>query len=77
MRRQGPTESRTPFKPWQWAEIGILVLVLAARLYVRFVTHALVATVLLGLAFLALLIHVLTWMLPMMRRRREGARSGR
>ena len=76
MPGEGPDRGKrpSPFKPWQWVEIWILILVIAAQLVLHLAIESLIASALVGLVALALIVHCYSWMIPLLRERRRGQR---
>ena len=66
----------SPFKTWQWAELSALFLVIAVQLWLYQLSVVAAATW--GLLVPVLLIHVYTWMAPLLRLHRgpEGDDEG-
>ena len=65
----------SPFKTWQWAELGALFLVIAVQLWLYHVS--VVAAAAWGLLVPVLLIHVYFWMAPLVREQRsDGGADG-
>lgn len=62
-----------PFKPWQWAELWGLVLVIVVQLWLYRVSVVAAATW--GLLVPALIIHMYFWMMPLLREQRRQGRS--
>jgi membrane protein YdbS with pleckstrin-like domain len=59
--------SGSPLKPWQWAELWALVLVVAVQLWLY--TVSVLAAAACGLLVPALLVHMYFWMTPLLRNR--------
>jgi hypothetical protein len=59
---------RSPLKPWQWAELWALALVIAVQLWLYQVSVAAAAAW--GLLVPALVIHMYFWMSPLLREQR-------
>lgn len=64
----------SPFKPWQWAELSALVLVVVVQLWLYKIS--VVAAAAWGLLVPALLIHVYFWMAPLLREQGRHGQSG-
>ncbi|MGA8248556.1 MAG: hypothetical protein WB797_16740 [Nocardioides sp.] len=60
--------SGSPFKPWQWAELWSLVVVIAVQLWLYRVS--VVAAAAWGLLVPALVIHMYFWMAPLLKQQR-------
>jgi membrane protein YdbS with pleckstrin-like domain len=63
----------SPFKTWQWAEIWVLVAVIAVQLWLYRVS--LVAAAAWGLLVPALVVHIYVWMVPLLREQRRQESS--
>jgi membrane protein YdbS with pleckstrin-like domain len=65
--------SGSPFKPWQWAELWALVLVIVVQLWLYRVSVPAAAAW--GLLVPVLVAHMYVWMKPLLReqRRRDGS----
>jgi hypothetical protein len=61
--------SGSPFQPWQWGELGALVLVIAVQLWLYRVSVPAAAAW--GLLVPALVVHVYLWMGPLLREQRN------
>jgi hypothetical protein len=70
--RVGPRRVE-PFKGWQWAEIAVVAVLIWAQIIVREVLDQLLIAGLLGLVLLGLLVHIVTWLIPLVRARQTGS----
>jgi hypothetical protein len=61
--------SGSPFKPWQWAELWALVIVITVQLWLYRVSVPAAAAW--GLLVPALLVHMYFWMSPLLREQRS------
>ena len=61
--------SGSPFKPWQWAELWALVLIIAVQLWLYRVSVPAAAAW--GLLIPALVVHMYFWMTPLLREQRS------
>jgi hypothetical protein len=64
----GPA-SGSPFKPWQWAELWALVLVIVVQLWLYRVSMPAAAAW--GLLVPVLVVHMSFWMTPLLREQRS------
>ena len=65
----------SPLKPWQWAELWALVLVLAVQLWLYRISVPAAAAW--GLLVPALVFHMYLWMAPLVRQQRSRGGSDR
>lgn len=65
----------SPLKPWQWAELWALVLVVAVQLWLYRISVPAAAAW--GLLVPALVLHVYIWMAPLVRQQRRQGESDR
>ncbi len=65
----------SPLKPWQWAELWALVLVIAVQLWLYRISVTAAAAW--GLLVPALVLHMYFWMAPLVRQQRSQGESDR
>ena len=66
---------RTPFQSWQWGEIVLVVVLIWTQIALSLVFDQVIASLLAGLVLLGLLVHIATWMLPLVRARKADTRG--
>ncbi|HET6635220.1 MAG TPA: hypothetical protein VFH77_09335 [Streptomyces sp.] len=59
----------TPFKPWQWAEVFALIVVIGVVRLEGDVFDDRTPRVVAGLVLLGLFVHIVIWIVPVLRRR--------
>lgn len=64
-----------PFVGWQWAEIAVVAVLIWVQIITQIVLGQLLLAGLLGLVLLGLMIHIYTWLIPLIRARRHEPRS--
>lgn len=64
---------RIRFKGWQWAEIGLLIVLLYGQIALIFTVFKdqPLALFLIGLPGIALMIHMYSWLIPLWKARRD------
>jgi hypothetical protein len=64
--------NRVPFKGWQWAEIGLLIVLLYGQIALIFTVlkDRPVLLLVIGLPPVALMVHMYTWLIPLWKARR-------
>jgi hypothetical protein len=69
--------SGTPFKGWQWAEVVLAALLIWTQIILQLIFNQLLASGLVGVLLLGLIVHMATWLIPLVRIRRAEERLGR
>jgi hypothetical protein len=69
--------SGTPFKGWQWAEIVLAALLIWTQIILQVILNQLLVSGVVGVLLLGLMVHMATWLIPLVRMRRAEERNGR
>jgi uncharacterized membrane protein YczE len=66
-------QQRVGFRPWQWAEIGLLIVLIYCQIGLKFTVlkDRPGLDILISLVVIALMVHMYTWLVPIWKARRR------